>query len=265
MDLKLQRIAAWGGIAMLALFFVFFMLVAGLIPPLSPTLSAQQVTDFLIANKVRVRVGVAFTLLAACVALPWLATICLRVRRVEGKWGVLSVTQIFGGVIFVPGFLFPLMVLAAAAFRPEERDPQITQTLNDVFWLMFVGIVGTLIVQALVRLPQCVVRTPGATGWCGDDLQRRPAGVERRLRLLGSAGGLLGLDDRRDRGVAPVDQGRAGSGVGGRRDGVTVRKDRRTSRGSGGDHLERHLHHALLVDAASPTGGGRDLVAEICV
>jgi hypothetical protein len=150
MDLKLQRIAAWGGIAMLALFFVFFMLIAKLIPPLSPRANAQAITDFLIANKLRVRVGVAFTLLAACVALPWLATICLRVRRVEGKWGVLSVTQIFAGVIFVPGFLFPLMVLSAAAFRPEERDPQITQALNDVFWLMFVGIVGTLIVQALV-------------------------------------------------------------------------------------------------------------------
>jgi hypothetical protein len=63
---------------------------------------------------------------------------------------VLSETQIFGGVIFVPGFLFPMMVLSAAAFRPEQRDPQITQALNDVFWLMFVGIVGTLIVQALV-------------------------------------------------------------------------------------------------------------------
>jgi len=150
MDLKLQRIAAWGGIAMLTLFFVFFMLIAKLIPPLSPTASAQSVADFLIANKLRVRVGLAFSLLAACVALPWLATICLRVRRVEGKWGVLSVTQIFGGVIFVPGFLFPMMVMAAAAFRPEQRDPQITQALNDVFWLMFVGIVGTLVVQALV-------------------------------------------------------------------------------------------------------------------
>ncbi len=150
MDLKLQRITAWGGIAMLALFFVFFMLIAGLIPPLSPTWSAQQVTDYLIANKFRVRIGLALSLLAACLALPWLATICLRVRRVEGKWGVLSVTQIFGGVIFVPGFLFPMMVMAAAAFRPEERDPQITQALNDVFWLMFVGIVGSLIVQALV-------------------------------------------------------------------------------------------------------------------
>jgi hypothetical protein len=150
MDLKLQRIAAWGGIAMLALFFVFFMLIAGLIPPLSPTLSAQQVADFLVANKLRVRVGLALSLLAACVALPFLATICLRVRRVEGTWGVLSVTQIFAGVIFVPGFLFPMMVLSAAAFRPEQRDPQITQALDDVFWLMFVGIVGTLIVQALV-------------------------------------------------------------------------------------------------------------------
>jgi hypothetical protein len=150
MDLKLQRIAAWGGIVMLALFFVFFMLIAKLIPPLSPTASAQSVADFLIANKLRVRVGLAFSLLAACVALPFLATICLRVRRVEGKWGVLSVTQIFGGVIFVPGFLFPMMVLSAAAFRPDERDPQITQALNDVFWLMFVGIVGTLVVQALV-------------------------------------------------------------------------------------------------------------------
>src|SRR5271168_2715169 len=135
MDLKLQRIAAWGGIVMLALFFVFFMLIAKLIPPLSPTASARDIADFLIANKLRVRVGLALS---------------LRVRRVEGKWGVLSVTQIFAGVIVVPGFLFPMMVLCAAAFRPEQRDPGITQALNDVFWLMFVGIVGTLVVQALV-------------------------------------------------------------------------------------------------------------------
>lgn len=163
MDLKLQRIAAWGGVVMLALFFVFFMLIAKLIPPLSPTASAQSIADFLVANKLRVRVGLAFSLLAACLALPWLATICLRVRRVEGKWGVLSVTQIFGGVIFVPGFLFPMMVMATAAFRPEERDPQITQALNGVFWLMFVGIVGTLVVQAVVLTTASFVdrTTPG--------------------------------------------------------------------------------------------------------
>jgi hypothetical protein len=50
----------------------------------------------------------------------------------------------------VPIFLFPLMMLAAAAFRPEERPVEITQALNDVFWLMFVGIVGPLVVQVVV-------------------------------------------------------------------------------------------------------------------
>jgi hypothetical protein len=164
MDLKLQRIAAWGGIVMLALFFVFFMLIAKLIPPLSPTASARDIANFFVENKLRVRVGLALSLLAACVALPFLATICLRVRRVEGKWGVLSVTQIFAGVIVVPGFLYPMVVLCAAAFRPEQRDPQITQVLDDIFWLMFVGIAGVLIVQALVLMTAAFVdRTEPAT------------------------------------------------------------------------------------------------------
>jgi hypothetical protein len=150
MDLRLQRIGAWCGIVMLVLFGVFFMLIGNLVPPLSPTSSARDITQFFIDNKLRVRLGIALTLLGVCVGLPFFAVICLRVRRVEGKWGVLSMTQVFAGVIAVPGFLFPLMVLAAAAFRPEQRSPEVTQTLNDVFWLMFVGIVGTLVVQALV-------------------------------------------------------------------------------------------------------------------
>ena len=90
MDLKLQRIAAWCGIAMLTLFGATFMLIGGLIPPLSPASSAQDIAQFLIDNKLRVRLGIALTLLAAAVLLPFLAVICIRIRRVEGKWGVLS-------------------------------------------------------------------------------------------------------------------------------------------------------------------------------
>ena len=112
------------------------------------------------------------TLLGVCVALPFLAVLCLRVRRIEDKWGVLSLTTIFCGVIVVPGFLFPLMIAATAAFRPEQRSPEVTQTLNDVFWLMFVGIVGTLVVQALV-LATANVHRP-----------HRPADLPAVVRLL---------------------------------------------------------------------------------
>jgi hypothetical protein len=150
MDLRLQRVGAWCGIGMLILFGICFVLIGGLIPPLSPTSSAQQIAQFFIDHKLRVRLGVALTLLAVPAAMPWLAVICLRIRRIEGKWGLLSVTQVFAGVVFVPGFVFPLMVLGAAAYRPEHRPPEVTEALNDVFWLMLIGIVGPAIVQVLV-------------------------------------------------------------------------------------------------------------------
>lgn len=149
-DLAIQRVAAWSGVVMLVLFGIAFMAIGKLVPPLSPTSSASEIVDFLVSNKVRVRVGIALTLLAACVAFPFLAVIVLRVRRVEGRWGVLSLTQLLAAGVFVPGFLFPLMVLATAAYRPGQISPEITQALNDVFWLMFVGVVGTLFVQAIV-------------------------------------------------------------------------------------------------------------------
>ena len=135
---------------MLILFFVAFMLIGRLIPPLSPTAGAVDIAHFLVANKLRVRIGLAVSLLVVCMLLPFNAVICLRIRRIEGQWATLSVTQIFAGVAVVPQTLITLMILAAAAFRPEQRPPELTQALDDLFWLMFAGLVGTAIVQALV-------------------------------------------------------------------------------------------------------------------
>ncbi|MEZ0351967.1 hypothetical protein [Mycobacterium sp. pR1184] len=150
MDLKLQRAAVWCGVVALASFGLFFFVIAGLIPPLSPTSSAEQIAATLVQNKLRIRLGLALCMYFVVWFMPFLAAICLRLRQIEGKWGVLSITQIFSGVVFVPGFVFPMMILATATFRPEKRPVEITQTLNDIFWLMFVGIVGTLVVQAAV-------------------------------------------------------------------------------------------------------------------
>ena len=97
-ELKLQRIGAWSGIAMIVLFSVFFSAMARLFPPLSPTASAGEITDFFVAHKIWIRFGIAGSLLAIVVAFPFLAAICLRIRRVEGRWGMLTVTQLLGGV-----------------------------------------------------------------------------------------------------------------------------------------------------------------------
>ena len=123
--------------------------MAKLFPPLSPTASADEIAGFLADHKIWVRFGIAGSLLAIVVAFPFLAAICLRIRRVEGRFGMLTVTQLFAAAVFVPAFIFAFVILAAAAFRPEQRPPQITLALDDMFWLWFVGIAGTIIVQNL--------------------------------------------------------------------------------------------------------------------
>ncbi|PEG33395.1 hypothetical protein CQY20_31025 [Mycolicibacterium agri] len=144
---------------MIVLFSVFFSVMARLFPPLSPTASADEITDFLVQHKIWIRFGIAGSLLAVVVAFPFLAAICLRIRRVEGRWGMLAVTQLLAAAVFVPAFIFAFIILAAAAFRPDQRPPEITLALDDLFWLWFVGIAGTIIVQNLTLAVAAFVDT----------------------------------------------------------------------------------------------------------
>jgi hypothetical protein len=146
-ELTLQRIGAWSGTVMILVYGTCFSGIARLFPPLSPTSSPEEIAQFFVDHKLWVRFGIAGGMLSAVLAFPFLAAIVLRIRRVEGRWGMLSITQLFAATVFVPALIFPLIVLAAAAFRPEFRSPEVTQALNDIFWLWFIGIVGTLVVQ----------------------------------------------------------------------------------------------------------------------
>jgi hypothetical protein len=150
MEYKLQRLGALTGIALMVLFGIGFALIAGLIPPPSPTASADEIATYLTDHKVRIRVGIAFVALTCVVAYPFLAVICTQVRRVTGRWGVLAITQVMAGSIVIPGFIFPMLVLGIATFRPETRPAEITLAFNDAFWILFVTPIGTLVMQALV-------------------------------------------------------------------------------------------------------------------
>ena len=145
----MQRIGAWCGTVMILLYGASFSGIAQLFPPLSPTASADQIAAFFVDHKLWIRFGVSGALLSAILALPFLAAIILRIRRAEGGWGMLSMTQLMAATVFVPALLFPQFFLGVAAFRPEERSAELTQALNDVFWLWFIGIVGTIIIQNL--------------------------------------------------------------------------------------------------------------------
>lgn len=146
-ELTLQRIGAWSGSIMIVLYGASFSGVAQLFPPLSPAAPADEIAAFFVDHKLWIRFGVSGALLSAALALPFLATIVLRIKRAEGGWGMLTMTQLMAATVFGPALIFPQFFLGVAAFRPEERSAELTQALNDVFWLWFIGIVGTIIVQ----------------------------------------------------------------------------------------------------------------------
>lgn len=149
MHVKLEKAGALSGLALLVLFGVFFLGIAGWIPPLSPDDTAAETARRYAEDSTRIRLGLTLMLLFAPICIPFIASIARHVRRAEGYWGVVSLSQVIAGVIFPAGFIFPTVVALAAAFR-DDRSPEITQALNDVFWLMFVGIVGTLVLQAVL-------------------------------------------------------------------------------------------------------------------
>jgi len=68
-------------------------------------------------------------------------------RRMRGS-RLAADLQLGAGVIGVLTVMFPVMIFGVAAFRPE-RDPQLTQLLNDVGWLIIIPAFPTFIAQFL--------------------------------------------------------------------------------------------------------------------
>lgn len=148
MDAGTQRLCAWSGLVLMSLFTLGFV-VAGFLPPPAPGTSAEQVRQMFIENHGRIRIGLVLLLFGASMAFPWVAAITIQIRRIEGGWDPLALTQFAAGLILSLLFMFPTMIWATAAFRPHARSPEVIQTLNDLAWLPFIGIGTNSIVQSV--------------------------------------------------------------------------------------------------------------------
>lgn len=68
-------------------------------------------------------------------------------RRIEGHWSSLAIIQLASGLLVCLLFSYPCLLWGTAAFRPEAQPAQVTQVLNDLGWITFVGFAMTVIVQ----------------------------------------------------------------------------------------------------------------------
>lgn len=127
---------AWCG-PIFALVFFAGMLLAGLLPPPGPSDTTSEVADFWRDNPDLTRLGLLMMLIAGGLTAPWGALIAVMLKRIEGPESPMTYIQIIGAAAGVLAILIPTMIFMVAAFRPD-RNPDLTQTLNDLAWVPFV-------------------------------------------------------------------------------------------------------------------------------
>lgn len=139
----------WLGMAMMPLFFLGFGVFAHFIPPPSPGHSAVWIARFYDEHRTGIRVGMFVATVAGALLCFLFAVIATQLARIEGRHPTLMYVQLIAGACTVLEFVFPPLFWQDAAFR-SERAAGTVQALNDLAWLPFLGITGTLIAQQVV-------------------------------------------------------------------------------------------------------------------
>jgi hypothetical protein len=146
MNTRGQRILLWTAPPAVALFALAYLVFPVFSPPLSPTLTPDQVAAFFRGNVTGI-LGVAILgNLIACSLVPLFAVTAVQISRVATSSTVLTYAYIICVGVGTTAFILADYCWGMAAFRPE-RDPQLTSLLNDMAWFFFIAPVGTIMVQ----------------------------------------------------------------------------------------------------------------------
>lgn len=137
MNIKTQIACAASGIAFIIFFTLGWITIAGLVPAPAPTLSAAEIAAFYGTNTGFVRFGLLLTMWSAALTIPWIAVIAVQMRRAEGDFPVLTITQVVAGAATIFLLTLPVMIWTVAAFRPE-RAPELIMLFNDFGWILLI-------------------------------------------------------------------------------------------------------------------------------
>ncbi|WP_276014717.1 hypothetical protein [Mycobacterium intermedium] len=142
-------ILLWTLPATVLLWISAFLLFPGFTPPMSPTMSAEQVAAFYRENSSGVRYSMILFNWFGASLIPILTLIVMQIRRMAHRTSIFSYAML-GCVAGGPTlFLIANVCWLLAAFRPE-RSPELTQLLNDFAWVTFTTLVPFLIGQCVI-------------------------------------------------------------------------------------------------------------------
>lgn len=137
MNTTLMRGFLWSGVVLVATLIVAQGFIMGFIPPPSPNLSAEKLTQIFIQGQGAILGGSLIQCIFWSLWFTWATPIIIFIRRMERGAPILtyaSIANIGGGLVF---FILIPMTWAVIAFRAETLDTQIVQIMNDWVWFVW--------------------------------------------------------------------------------------------------------------------------------
>jgi hypothetical protein len=142
---RILTLCAWAGPATVVVALIGW-LVAGVLPiPLGSESSVEEVVNFY-SHDTRVLAGLVISTLGVSLVFPLIAVIGVHMVRMEGRTPILTFLQLITGAATGVCLLLPLLLMTTIAFRPD-RSPELTMTLNDIAWLLFITPIAPFMLQ----------------------------------------------------------------------------------------------------------------------
>ena len=142
---RILTLCAWAGPATVVVALIGW-LVAGVLPiPLGSESSVEEVVNFY-SHDTRVLAGLVISTLGVSLVFPLIAVIGVHMVRMEGRTPILTFLQLITGAATGVCLLLPLLLMTTIAFRPD-RSPELTMTLNDIAWLLFITPIVPFMIQ----------------------------------------------------------------------------------------------------------------------
>lgn len=148
MNTRGQLLLLWTTPLAGVLFLIAYLMFPGFSPPMSPTMTPEQVAAFLQDNLTATRGVVIFVNLIGASLVPFFACIAVQMLRVGNSSPVFAYSYIISVGIGLTAFILADYCWGVAVYRPD-RDPQLVSLLNDMAWFFFIAPAGLIVVQNL--------------------------------------------------------------------------------------------------------------------
>lgn len=133
---RFERICVFSGPVCVTLFFAAFVAM-DFIPPMSPSLTAEAVARHYREHATGVRFGGILMMLSSLFYAAFVAAIAAQMKRMPSAPAAARYAQLGSGAFACLTFFLPALLFIVTAYRPE-RDPALTQMLNDMSWIWLV-------------------------------------------------------------------------------------------------------------------------------